>query len=865
LGSDRWMLKTTSGRGYRMVGDWGSQHEIAATMAVAPARTQVRSVQTNMPAVGTALIGRNAAVQHLRDLLSAYRVVTLTGAGGIGKTRLALEVARVLQPEFGGDVWLIELASLSDANLVTTAVANALGLHLAANEMSPEALARALGGRRLLLVMDNCEHLIDGSAKVVETVIRVCPAVYMLTTSREALRIEGESPYRVPPLDFPAHDARGTSEDVILNASAVQLFIARMTGWQSDLRHPAVLAAIAAICRRLDGIPLAIEFAAARAATLGLEGVLSRLDDRFALLTTGRRTALPKHQTLRATLDWSYDLLSASERIQLRRLAIFAAAFSLEAAIAVIADGEVTGTEVAEGVANLVEKSLVAADYAGVVANFRLLETTRAYAFDRLAEAGELQLLARRHAGYYRRLLERNSDEREVKPTQLADVDNARAALEWCFGANGDAAIGVGLAAATAAPVFLAMSLFTECRRWSERALLALDHSTRGGREELHLQAARGMSLMYIRGQDEAAREALQRSLVIAEERGDAINESRLLCPLYLFDLRVGQLTTALRYVRRMSAVSEAIADPAALAIARALVGLALHLMGDLDGAQLELEAALPHVTGSRRAFTTHFGFDGHSLAGVTLARNLWLRGYPTEAVEHLRQAIMYAASLEHPVALFAVLIWGFSVFHWSGDLHEADKHVDFFISRAESYSLGPYLAVGRGFKAQLAIMRGEAEDAVENLRSCLVELGVAQYGLQTTSFRISLAQGLAAIGLFGEGIAQIDETIRMVEANGEFSYMAEALRVKGNVILSMTQASPGDAETCFMQSLEWSRRQGARAWELRTAVDLAALLVKRGRSGEATALLRPVFAGFEEGWDTADLMAAKRLLAALV
>ncbi len=524
-------------------------------------------------------------MRHIRDRLSAYRIVTLTGPGGIGKTRLALEIARIVLPEFDGDVWMVELASLSDANLVITTVANVLGLHLAGDDMSPEALALALGGRKLLLVIDNCEHIIDGAAKVVETVIRMCPAAAVLATSREPMRVEGESTYRVPPLDFPDRDVRGADEDVILETSAVQLFIARMTALQSDLHYPEVLTAIAGICRRLDGIPLAIEFAAARAATLGLEGVLSRLDDRFALLTTGRRTALPKHQTLRATLDWSYHLLSGPECVQLRRLAIFAAAFSLEAATAVIASREVAAMEVSEGVANLVAKSLVTADYAGAVVNFRLLETTRAYAFEKLTEAGELQALAQRHAEYYQRLLEQNADGRELKPTQIADGDNVRAALEWCFGTDGDLAIGVGLAAVAAVPVFLAMSLFTECRRWSERALLALDDSTRGGRAEMHLQAARGMSLMYTRGQGEAARVALHRSLVIAEERGDAVNESRLLCPLYLFHLRVGQLTTALRHVRRMSAVTEAIADPAALAIARALVGVTLHLMGDLGSA----------------------------------------------------------------------------------------------------------------------------------------------------------------------------------------------------------------------------------------------------------------------------------------
>jgi hypothetical protein len=209
-------------------------------------------------------------------------------------------------------------------------------------------------------------------------------------------------------------------------------------------------------------------------------------------------------------------------------------------------------------------------------------------------------------------------------------------------------------------------------------------------------------------------------------------------------------------------------------------------------------------------------------------------------------------------------LIWGFSVLHWSGDLQGANEHANFFISRAEAYSLGPYLVVGRGFKAQLAIMRSDAGDAVETLRGCLAELSAAHYGLQTTSFRISFVQGLAAIGRFAEGIAHIDETIRMIEASGELSYLPEALRVKGNVILSMPPHAPDDAEICFMRSLEWSRRQGARAWELLTAVDLAAMWARSGHSRRAWALLRPIVDQFAEGTDWVGLKAAERLLAGL-
>ena len=264
--------------------------------------------------------------------------MTLTGPGGIGKSALALEVARSVLGEFADGGWLVELASLSDPDLVPSAVAGALRLRLGADIISPEAVARAIADKKLLLVLDNCEHVIDAAATLAETLIRLCPRPTILATSREVFRIEGEYVYRVAPLEVPAI---GREEpDHILSQSAVELFIARTKALNSDFSpHAANLPTIAGICRHLDGIPLAIEFAAARTATLGLEQVAAGLRDRFALLTSGRRAAVPRHRTLRTTLDWSYDLLPEPERRLLRHLAIFPGSFTLPAAAAVVDRG----------------------------------------------------------------------------------------------------------------------------------------------------------------------------------------------------------------------------------------------------------------------------------------------------------------------------------------------------------------------------------------------------------------------------------------------------------------------------------------------------------------------------------------------
>jgi predicted ATPase/DNA-binding winged helix-turn-helix (wHTH) protein len=447
LGPDRGALRTIFGRGYRLMEAWAIRKRStpADSAALDPTRTPVQPYLTNVPAATSEVIGRTAAARQLQDLLSAHRAVTLTGPGGSGKTTLALEIARSLFPSLNGDCWLVDAGSLSDPCLMPSMVAGVLGLKLGGEEISPESVARAIGGERLLLVLDNCEHVIDAAAKLAETVIRLCPATSIMATSREALRIEGEHVFRVPSLDVPSPHQE--ESDIVLRHSAVQLFIVRMRALDPVFSaHRESLRVIAAICRRLDGMPLAIEFAVARAAVLGLELVLAGLEDRFELLTSGRRTAPTRHHTLRATLDWSYELLPGPERCLLRRIGIFAAGFTLEAANAVMSDHGHTAPVVLQGITNLVAKSLVELDGPAPSGRWRLLETTRAYALEKLAQHGEMPQIARRHAEFVRDRLERPiHGSRE--PSAVADmvrhgreIDKVRASLDLSFSAVGNAA-----------------------------------------------------------------------------------------------------------------------------------------------------------------------------------------------------------------------------------------------------------------------------------------------------------------------------------------------------------------------------------------------------------------------------------------
>jgi tetratricopeptide (TPR) repeat protein len=413
-------------------------------------------------------------------------------------------------------------------------------------------------------------------------------------------------------------------------------------------------------------------------------------------------------------------------------------------------------------------------------------------------------------------------------------------------------------------PVFLAMSLLPECYRWSERAILGLDTDTRGGLDEMRLQSGLAMALIFTRAHSDSARTAFERSLAIAEHLGDVRNQMLLLGPLSLFHFRTANFKKSLTYAQRSAAVAKQIGTSSAIGLAHCLLGVSLHYAGDLERAGIEIDAGLQYADGSDRMQTIYLGFDCYNWAAIPLARNLWLQGYPDQAVARALQAVDDAERIGHAVTLTIVLHWAASVFLWVGDLANAEMHVDRFIARAETHSLGPYLTVGRGLKAELAIRHGNAQGAVPVLEGCLEQLHAARYELLTTAFKIALIRGLAALGRIREGIALVDEAIKLTDTTGEASFLPELIRLKANLLLSYSPPDQGDAEAYLARSLGLSRRQGAKAWELRTATDLAALWASQRNPKKARDLLQPIYAQFQEGFDTADLRAAKNLLAEL-
>jgi predicted ATPase/DNA-binding winged helix-turn-helix (wHTH) protein len=422
-------------------------------------RSSASEGQSNLPPALGRMVGRENVVREIQGWLQAdQRLITILGIGGIGKTTVALAVGHGALADFAGAAFFVDLSSVGEKEHVIGAIASALGLDPRFVDRR-DALLDFLRPRRALIILDSCEHLIEKTAEVADSVLRSAPDVHMLATSRETLQVAGERVLRLPPLDCPPEHPGLTASEVLAYPAA-RLFVERISARGGDFSPSDDEAPIVAeICRKLDGIALAIELAAGRAANFGVRNTVAKLRSRLDLLKFGRRTANPRHQTLKATLDWSHDHLSEIERVLLRRVAIFVGHFTLEAALAVAEEVGTDGSEISGALGNLVNKSLIGVWTSSRGPCYRLLDTTRAYALEKLATSGEQDSIAERHASFSIRMLERNPvnlfdlESTEAAANAVRDyLGNIRAALEWSFGSHENDNAAIKTAAAAAAP-----------------------------------------------------------------------------------------------------------------------------------------------------------------------------------------------------------------------------------------------------------------------------------------------------------------------------------------------------------------------------------------------------------------------------
>jgi predicted ATPase/DNA-binding CsgD family transcriptional regulator len=426
-----------------------------------PLRAPKSTGSQHLPPQLTSFVGRNAEIDTVRRLIANNRLVTLTGAGGVGKTRLALQVAGQADGDFADGVWYADLAPITDPDVVPVTVTRALGLPDQAGRSTMDTLTRAIADRHMLVVLDNCEHLIDASAALVTALLGACPAVRILATNREPIRVAGEVAWGVPSLS--------------LNDEAVALFIDRARHVRPDFTvAEGHSAKVAEICERLDGIPLAIELAAARVRALSLGQILDSLHDRFRLLTGGARTAVRRQQTLRASVDWSHALLTEPERVLFRRAAVFLGGFDLDAAQAVCAAGEIERYQTLDQLTLLIDKSLIAIEDGDLGTRYRMLETVRQYALEKLGESGEADVVRTRHRDHFTavaKLLDtpgRSGHHHRVEKAAI-EMDNLRAAFTWCR-ENGDPLVALELASALQ-PLWITRGRVQEGAAWFDAAL----------------------------------------------------------------------------------------------------------------------------------------------------------------------------------------------------------------------------------------------------------------------------------------------------------------------------------------------------------------------------------------------------------
>jgi predicted ATPase/DNA-binding winged helix-turn-helix (wHTH) protein len=836
-------IANVPGRGYCFVGQVAklkAEPSLGGRDAPAPS-TRIN----NLPISLNRLIGRDAVIALLTGELQKRRLASIVGHGGIGKTALALEVAARADEHYPDGVCFVDLAPVTAAAHLTEVVATALGLSLAP-ERSQEGLEAWLRARRLLLVIDNCEHLLDSVAALLERVLQRAPGLDVLATSREPLDAQGEWVHRLQPLEAPP-DGPALDHEGVLAYSAVQLLAERAAAsldsfaLDSDNAHLA-----AALCRRLDGVPLAIEFAASRIGLLGLQGVCVQLDDRLRLLGSGRRTSLPRHRTLRALLDWSYLLLSETQQQVLRRCGVFKAAFTLEAACAVAADETLTPEVVRDCLLDLVAKSLVRAELTGDPATYSLLEITRAYALDHLAQDAGRNDVFRAHAQQTLYSIRRSAVRWDQGPhgqwfARFAPcLGNLRAALDWCFGAEGAPEIGVALLAEVSMPV----ASFFDGAEYHQRvgqAIAAIDAGVPV--EPLHelrirstysvsstpLPASASSIDPHLRALDRLSRDPAR----FGEDRIEAFYM------LFAGSLSAGDYRSAADFAQRSQDAAHG-GGVAEIEHGQRLRAQAAHYLGDHDRAA-ELAAMLAQRTEDPRLPLRLASWVPRKVSmQIILARVLWMEGQGERAIALAQETVRDASPRPFAAALSqALCLCALPIAIWMGDEARVREWIEQLRLHLEC-SHQPYWA---SWHDQLR--------RVLALRDAQVSLAAGMPGVPD-------ALQLDHLVTFGAWAHNPQALARVKD--GLVGWNApESWRVHGELVLARGGAA-AEAEAAMRHALALANRQHAWAWSLRAAISLVRLHRSHGCGADAPGLLAHALARCDGGG--ADVRQAQLLLA---
>ena len=811
----------------------------------------------NLPVRRTRLIGRQHLVDSLVTHLARQRFITLVGPGGIGKTTVALRVAEQLIGHYRDGIRLLDLAPLNDPAMITAHLATLLDLALHDGEPM-NSLATCLRERQMLLVIDNCEHLIDAIALLCEGILRGAPQVHILATSRESLRAEGEYVQRLESLDCPPPIAV-LDRAQTLSFSALQLFVERaMANHDSFELSDEELPLAIEICQRLDGIPLAIELAAAQVADLGINGLLTQLQGSFRLLTQGSQATLGRHQTLRATLDWSFELLSVCEQTCLRRLGLFRGGFTLESAAAVIVGEHIEPNLVLASITQLVAKSLLNVEVGDEEVFYRLLDTTRSYALEKLHLAAEVSDTRQRHAERCLALMQQAQDDWEQTPTHLwieryaRGLEDIRAALEWGLHANGPQMLAIRLTASSM-PLWQELSLLKEHGVYVRRALALLDAAAEPcPRLTIALKLALGSSCYHAQGGTAETVDAFVSARTLAERYDDVAGQLRAVSGHMAVNLCSGNYQMALEQSQQFDRLG--LHGDAVLSLStHRLRVLALHFSGDQQQAREHAEQVIQRMaqSGHLNRFTHGFGVQyDQSVAALTiLARILWLQGQPEQAWRTARQALDIAIQINHGTSIcYTLALSGCLIAHYNGDTATARELLRMLLEQAQKHSVVLFYNWARQYAQVIEGAEGPSLAGVGLVKEIMVTLD----------------------GGFVDGAL-----LARAESGAAGWSTAEILRVRGEALVAeenllevgclggrlREQARSHRGEAVLLEALAVAKSQGALAWELRSATSLAQLWQRQGHAQQAYELLAPIYGRFTEGFATPDLTKVRRLL----
>lgn len=807
------------------------------------ARIPHPSLAGNLPLPRTRMIGRQALVDSLVEQLPRKRFITLVGTGGIGKTTVALQVAERLIGHYRDGTYLLDLAALNDPAMIAPDLCALLDLPR--HDGDPlDAIARQVKERHLLLVIDNCEHLIDTIAQLSETLLRGAPHLHILATSREGLRAEGEHVQHLDSLAFPPRETPIEGYPA-LEYPALQLFaeraLASHDGFElTDQDVPRVID----ICQRLDGIPLAIELAAAQVGRFGLVELQRQLQSSVALLH--HDAATPRQQTLRATLDWSFALLTPCEQTCLRRLAVFMGSFNLVSAAAVIVGQHIAPDQVLVSVSQLVAKSLLNVEIGDEEVRYRLLDTTRSYALEKLAKAGELSASQQRHAERCLTLMEQAENDWENTPTRLwiaryaAYRDDIRAALDRGLSPRGSHAVAIRLTARTL-PLWQELSLLKEHGLYVSKALELLRASpTPCPRLTLALELARGSFNYHTEGGTPATISAFVTAKRLAQQCQDLAGELRAVSGHMTVNLSCGNYQQALEQSLDFDRLGTR-GDPSLSLSTQRLRVLALHFAGDQGAARRHAEQVIQRLAqnGHLSRFTHGFGVQyDQSVAALTiLARILWLQGFAEKARRTANLALQIALQINHGTSIcYTLAMTGCVIARYNGDHSIARERLELLQHQAKKHSVMLFDDWARHYACAFDGQALEASPATAGLIQDIVVTLRADW---VSSAQIERARSGAA---------------------GWCS--AEILRASAEALLAQKDPSlEGQAEEQLLAALAVARRHNALVWELRCATSLARLWQHRGQEHAARSLLGAVYQRFSEGFDTPDLRDADALL----